>query len=254
MLNTAIEAVRIGEKIVMKYFNQEKNIKHKGTFDLVTQADIECENAIVDFLKTKYPTHGFIVEEGQNLDNGQEYTWVIDPIDGTTSFSHNYPMFSISVGLFKNKKPFLGVVLLPVLNELFYAEKGKNAFLNDKKINVSDKSSIEKSLLSTGFPYNRENDLDVAIKNIHNVMKYAQGLRRSGSCAIDICYVAAGKTEGYWEGNLKIVDSAAARIILTEAGGKITDFKGNEIRDNTTQIVATNTKIHDELLSLIKGE
>jgi len=255
MLETAIYAVREAEKIVMSYYNREKGIKNKGEFDLVTRADLESEKKILSILKEKFPDHGFIMEEQKNINENAEYVWVIDPIDGTTSFSHNYPMFSISVALLKNKEPILGVVSAPYLIELFYAEKGRGSFLNNKKISVSRTDSIKKSLIATGFPYkHRKQNLGY----LKNIADHVQGMRRSGSAALDVCYVAAGRLDGYWEIGLKKVDTAAAQLILEEAGGKVTDIQGNEIKEDYSKIVATNKIIHKEIVSLLnkktKGE
>jgi len=250
-LEVAIEAVKEAGKIAMTYFGKEKHTKNKGEFDLVTKADVESEKKIVKVIKNKFPGHGFILEEGQNININSEYVWVIDPIDGTTSFAHNYPMFSISIALLKNKKPIVGVVLVPYMKELFYAEKGKGAFLNNKKITVSKTTSLNKSIVSTGFPYN---DRKRILKYLARIAEVAQGIRRSGSAALDICYIAAGRTDAYYEVGLKIMDTAAAQLILKEAGGKVTDFQGKLITDKYDEIVCSNSKVHDELINLLKGE
>ena len=247
-LDIAIEAVKEAEKIVMSYYGKEKTIQNKGEFDLVTKADIESEKKIVSILQERYPEHGFIMEEQDDINENADYVWVIDPIDGTTSFSHNYPMFSISIALLKNKKPIIGVVSAPYLTELFYAEKGKGSFLNNRKINVSKTEDINKSLIATGFPYKHRKQNIVYLKRI---AEKVQGMRRSGSAALDVCYVAAGRLDGYWEIGLKKVDTAAAQLILEEAGGKVTDINGNEIKDDYSKIVATNNIIHDNLLSIL---
>jgi len=250
MKEIAFKAIKEASVIVMSYFNQEKDIKNKGEFDLVTKADIESEKKIVEIIKEKFPEHGFILEEGNNLNQGAEYVWIIDPIDGTTSFSHNYPMFSISIALFKNKEPILGVVYLPFMKELFVAEKNKGSYLNNEKITVSNTDSLKKSLIATGFPYEvRERSIAYLTK----IAKVAQGIRRSGSAAIDICYIAAGRSDAYYELGLKIMDTAAAQLILTEAGGKVTDFNGDKIKDDFSKVVASNGIVHDDLI-MVLGE
>ena len=248
-LDIAIKAVKEAENIAMKYYGKEKIIENKGEFDLVTKADYEVEKKIVEIIKNKYPNHGFILEESDNFNVNSEYIWAIDPIDGTTSFAHNYPMFSISIALFKNKEPLLGVVSVPCLKELFYAEKGKGAFLNNKKISVSKNSTLKTSIVATGFPYTGRKQI---IKYLSKLAEVAQGIRRSGSAALDICYIAAGRADAYYEIGLKIMDTAAAQLILKEAGGKITDFEGNAIVNNYERIVASNTRVHDELINLLK--
>lgn len=248
-LEIAIKAVKEAEKIVMSYYGKEKTIQNKGEFDLVTKADVEAENKIVEIIKNKFPEHGFILEESDNFNESSEYVWIIDPIDGTTSFAHNYPMFSISIALFKNKEPLLGVVFAPYMKELFHAEKGKGAFLNNKKISVSKITSLKKSIVATGFPYEERKR---TLKYLEKILEIAQGIRRSGSAAIDICYIAAGRVDAYYELGLKIMDTVAAQLILKEAGGKVTDFEGNEILDNYEKVVASNNLVHDELLNLLK--
>ena len=248
-LYVAIKAVQEAEKVVMSYYGKEKTIQNKGEFDLVTRADVESENKIVEVIKNYFPEHGFILEESDNFNESSEYVWIIDPIDGTTSFAHNYPMFSISIALFKNKEPLLGVVFAPYMKELFHAEKGKGTFLNNEKISVSKITSLKKSIVTTGFPYEERKRI---LKYLEKILEIAQGIRRSGSAAIDICYIAAGRADAYWELGLKIMDTAAAQLILKEAGGKITDFEGNEILDNYERIVASNTLVHDELINILK--
>ena len=250
-LEVAIEAVQEAEKVVMSYYGKEKTIQNKGEFDLVTKADVESENKIVDVIKNRFPEHGFILEEANNFNEESEYVWIIDPIDGTTSFAHNYPMFSISIALFKNKNLVIGVVSVPYLKEIFHAKKNGGAFLNNEKISVSKTTSLKKSIVATGFPYTERKR---TIKYLTKIAEVVQGIRRSGSAAIDICYIAAGRVEGYYELGLKIMDTAAAQLILKEAGGKITDFEGNEIIDNYEKIVASNDSVHDELINLLEGE
>ncbi|MBD3203605.1 inositol monophosphatase [Candidatus Woesearchaeota archaeon] len=251
-LKDAEKAAELAENIVMSYFNKKKIIENKGEVDLVTDADKKAEKKILEFLKIRYPDHGFILEENKNQCEGCEYIWIIDPIDGTTSFAHNYPMFSISIALYKNNKPLAGVVKVPYLNELFTAQKNKGAYLNKKKIRVSKISTLRKSLIATGFPYTRiETDMD-NLKYLSKMVKIAGGIRRSGSAAIDMCYVAAGRLDGYWELGLKIMDSAAAILIIKEAGGKVTDFSGIPIENDFSKIVASNSHIHEDLLKILK--
>lgn len=254
MLETAKCAAKEAAKIVMSFYGKKKETDHKGVVDLVTEVDIASEKKIVEIIKSKYPNHGFILEEGDDSQTDSEYIWVIDPIDGTTSFAHDYPMFSISIALFKSCKPFLGVVYVPYLDELFYAQLGIGAYLNDKKINVSKIDSLNKSLVATGFPYSRIKSNVDNLNNFSKMAKIAQGLRRSGSAAIDICYVACGRVDAYWELGLKIMDTAAAQVILKESGGKVTDYLGRNIDKDFSKVVATNSIVHDELLEVLDGE
>lgn len=250
-LESAVYAAREAEKIVMKYFDKEKKIRNKAEVDLVTNADTESEKRIVEILQKKYPTHSFLLEEADNIINSSRHKWVIDPIDGTTSFAHNYPFFSISIALFENNKPMLGVVLAPYMKELFTAQKGKGAFLNNNRIKVSTVRKVKQSLISTGFPYERVSGGKDNMDYLKKIIKTAGGIRRSGSAALDVCYVAAGRVDGYWEIGLKMVDTAAAQLILTEAGGKVTRLNGNPIIDDYSVVVASNSIIHDELLRIL---
>ncbi len=252
-LNDAIAAIKAAEKVVMSYYNKEKGIKQKQTdIDLVTKADVESEKKIVEFLRKRYPEHGFILEEEDRINKDAEYQWIIDPIDGTSSFAHNYPMFSICIALYRNMSPIVGVVYAPYMKELFYAQTGKGAFLNRKHIKVSGIKTLRAALIGTGFPYSRLiSDID-NLNYFNKVAKKAGELRRSGSAAIDICYVACGRLDGYWEIGLKIMDSAAALLVLKEAGGKATDLHGNEVKEDFSNIVASNGIIHDELLRTLR--
>ncbi|MBN2368772.1 inositol monophosphatase [Candidatus Woesearchaeota archaeon] len=251
-LDTAIKAAKEAGNVVMSYFEKEKSIRLKGRFDLVTKADVESEKKILEVLKSKYPNHSFIMEEAENIENDSEFKWIIDPIDGTTSFAHNYPFFSISIALYRNNEPFLGVVLAPYMKELFYAVIGNGAFLNKKKINVSKTDKLEDSLVTTGFPYDRDTSQQNNLKELSRAVKVVQGIRRSGSAALDLCYVAAGRIDGYWEFKLKTMDTAAGQVILREAGGRVSDFEGKEIKEDFSTIVATNNLIHDKLLKTLK--
>jgi myo-inositol-1(or 4)-monophosphatase len=252
-LDTAMHAAKEAEKIVMSYFEKEKGISNKGPVDLVTKADIESEKMILEIIKKKYPSHKFIMEESGSIQSSSDYTWVIDPIDGTTSFAHNYPFFSISIALMKNNEPILGVVNAPYMKEIFHAVNDKGSFLNNSRISVSKIPQMKDCLLATGFPYDRMTGGEDNLNYLSRVIKKVHDLRRSGSAAMDICYVACGRLDGYWEIGLKIMDTAAARIILKEAGGKITDLEGKEITNDFTRIVASNCLIHDELIRTLEG-
>jgi myo-inositol-1(or 4)-monophosphatase len=245
-LETAKTAASEAGKIAMKYLGEEKEISYKGEVNLVTKADIEAENKIVQIIKDKFPNDSFILEESDNI-KGKKHTWIIDPIDGTTSFAHNYPMFSISIALYKDNNPVLGVVYIPYLKEMFHAINEKGAYLNDKQIAVSKTSELKKSLIATGFPYERKTGFD-NMNYLRKVIRDVQGIRRSGSAALDICYVACGRLDGYWEAGLKIMDTAAALVIVKEAGGKFTNLKGNFIKEDYSEIIASNSSIHEKLI------
>ncbi|NTV22745.1 MAG: inositol monophosphatase [Nanoarchaeota archaeon] len=250
-LDAALKASEGAKRIVMSYYNKEKSIRWKGEIDPVTNADIASEKYIVKKLKSYFPDHSFVTEEEGLLNTGSEYRWIIDPIDGTTSFSHNFPLFSISIALYKKDKPMVGVVNVPYLREVFSAEAGKGAFLNGEKIHVSGIDTMQKALVSTGFPYSRlSSDVD-NLKYFNKMAKKVGEIRRTGSAAIDTCYVACGRFDAYWELGLKVMDTAAGLLILTEAGGRFTDFSGKDTAD-FSQIVASNSILHKQMLDILK--
>ncbi len=241
-----------GEILKEGYLNTQKDINLKGKKDLVTEYDIKIEN----FLKDKFSKfgYGFIAEESlykENLNN----TFIIDPIDGTTNFAHQIPHTAISVALYIDKRPKYAFVYNPVLGEFFTAIKGEGAYLNGEKIEVSKNDYFQRALIATGFPYSsaeNENDLNWVINKLHKILPRCQDIRRLGSAALDLCYVACGRYEGFYEINLKPWDVAAGMLILEEAGGCVSDIDGcgyDFFEDKC--IIGTNSKIHDKLLQLL---
>lgn len=231
----------------------EKKIEYKGDVNLVTAADKASEEFIVTQLKEIFPQDSILAEEGNSVENDSSYTWIIDPIDGTTSFAHGYPMFAVSIGLInQDKKPVLGLVYNPFFDELFHAVQNYGAFLNNRPIYVSQIKSLNQSLLATGFPYNRREIMDLLMKRLAHVLHHVHDIRRGGSAALDICYVAAGRLEGYFEQGLQPWDVAAALVILQEAGGQSSLFDGSPIDIFVPQIIATNSFIHQELVQLLQ--
>lgn len=248
-LNTAIFAARESAKILLSYIGKEKNIDYKGKINLVTDIDRKSEENIIQIIRERYPSHEIIAEESKPDSARAEYTWYIDPLDGTTNYSHDYPIFSVSIALEIDHQLRVGVVLDPMRNELFHAVKGKGAFLNNKKISVSRTPLLKRSLLATGFPYTIT---ERSIKLFNHFLSKAQAVRRAGSAALDLCYLAAGRVDGFWELDLKPWDMAAGKIILKEAGGNITNFKGGEhslFDDNT---LSSNRLIHKEMMNEIE--
>ena len=224
-------------------------VTKKSPKDLVTEADVAVENFIVARIAKHFPTHSILGEEsGQH--EGDRYRWVIDPIDGTTSFVHEQPFYSVSIALEKDGQTILGAVNVPVLGELFEAEKGSGAYLNGKPIHVSSESKMINSVLATGFACMRSDLEHDNLPYFNNIVRKVTGIRRYGSAAVDLAYVACGRLEGFWELNLNIYDVAAGILILTEAGGRISDFS-NGTENFYGQIVATNGHVHDQLLSLL---
>ena len=215
--------------------------------DIVTTADNECESYIKEFIKSHYPSHSILSEESGETQGIATYRWVIDPIDGTTNFFSGIPLWGISIGVELNGETVIGVVYLPATDELFYAEKGKGAFLNGKRIHVSDQSKLSRSVISTGFPVDKDSNPDNNLDNLAAVLPLVRDIRRLGAATADICYTAAGFLGGYWELNLHEWDVNAGLLILTEAGGKSTRFRD----DRNISIVCGSPEIHDQLLPLL---
>lgn len=222
--------------------------------DLVTEADLAAEKAIINVIKESFPEHFILSEEAGEIIMDSEYKWFIDPIDGTVNFANGIPLCCVSVGLEKAGEMILGAVYNPIMNEFFFAQKGFGAFLNDKKIQVSDKSDVATSCLVTGFPYNYLDMANGPIEVFERLIRKGIPVRRLGSAAIDLCWVAAGRFDGFYEHKLQAWDSAAGSLIVTEAGGTVSDYDGNPYSPFTYQVLATNGKIHEELKNLINDK
>jgi len=233
-----------------QHFDVEK-VEHKGFNDLVSYVDKEAERMIVEKLSPILPEAGFITEEGTNSTLGELYNWVIDPLDGTTNFIHGIPNFSVSIALMEGDQVILGVVYEVNRHECFYAQKGGGAFCNDTRIKVSEAPDLSAALIATGFPYYNFELIDRYLNSMKSLMQKTHGLRRLGSAAVDLCYVAAGRTEGFFEYNLNSYDVAAGAIIVSEAGGTVTDFAGGSDFVFGRKIVASNGKIHSEFLAVL---
>ena len=216
--------------------------------DLVTDIDKESERRITEFLEEVFPEHSILAEEGTRKDKQSEYMWIIDPLDGTVNYAHGFPIFAISMALHKNDEFVFGAVYLPKLDELFWAEKGKGAYLNQRRIHVSDCESLEKALLATGFPYVRSGPYD-NLQFFDHFYHITRGLRRPGSAAFDMACVAAGSVVGFWEFNLKPWDVAAAAGIIIEAGGKVLDLSSEEAG---TAVVAGNEKMVSQIYAELR--
>jgi len=252
MINKIIEIVYKTKDIILNEYNKVK-IDEKNKFDYVTNVDLSVSNFLKDILEREYPNYQFMDEENNNkiLDFSKP-TWILDPIDGTTNLIHNLNHSAVSLALVQNNQVLIGVVYNPFLDEMYYAEKNKGAFLNGKQIKVSDAQDLEHSLIFIGTnPYNRTN-INERFKMFAKLFSKCQDLRRFGSAALDFCYVARGSVEGFFENNLKPWDMSAGVLILEEAGGKITDCFGNKIDvTKNSDIVATNGKIHEEILNVL---
>lgn len=227
----------------------------KGRANLVTQADVACQKAVLKIIQKNFPSHDFLAEEDGLKNTGSDWKWVIDPIDGTTNFAHGMPHFSTSIALAYKNDIVLGGVYDASADELFLARKGKGATLNGKKIRVSHTDKLENALLVTGFPYVRETRMDQLLAAFKQFILSCHDIRRLGSAALDLCWVAAGRFDGYWEDCLNPWDVSAGKLILEEAGGKVTDYAARPWKKLDTfgrQILATNSKIHREMFDIIK--
>ncbi len=227
------------------------DVQYKGKNDLVSYVDTEAEKQIVARLSKLFPEAGFITEEKTIDKTGEEYNWIIDPLDGTTNFIHGLPIYSTCIGLMKGKDVLLGVVYEVNKDECFYAIKGGGAFCNGASIKVTEASKIDESLFATGFPYHNFEKIDQYLAIINGLMKNAHGIRRMGSAAVDLAYVACGRYEGYFEYNLNPWDVAAGTLIVQEAGGTVTDFSGGDNFTFGRELVAGGP-VHQELLALVK--
>jgi len=241
-------------KILMQHIDEPYHITIKPGLrqhDLVTDIDNRCEDFIVECLMKEFPEHGILAEEHTKHNLDADYQWILDPLDGTTNYIHKNPLFAISIALMKNSKPILGLVYNPYYNEMFFAETDNGAFLNDKKISVSKVPTLEESVLVTGFACRRQFPGSANIHIFSDLLDIVQGLRRLGSAALDLAYIASGRCDGFWEFNLNAWDVAAGALIVEEAGGHVTSFDSDDAYITKRQILATNGKIHTELLDQI---
>lgn len=250
--STLLKAVTEAGKVLQQYFQKEFVITHKeGINNLVTEADHAAEKVIIDIIKKDYPDHFILSEEVGEIKMDSSYKWIIDPIDGTVNFANGIPICCVSIALEYNEEMILGAVYNPFLQELFFAEKNKGATLNNKKIAVTNKTTVEKSILVTGFPYTYLDMENGPLQIFERFIKKGIPVRRLGSAAIDLCWVAAGRFDGFYEHKLQAWDSAAGFLIVEEAGGKVTDFTGKKYSPYQPYLLATNGKIHEEMLKII---
>jgi myo-inositol-1(or 4)-monophosphatase len=252
--DTAGEAAREAGNILLDLLGKDPGTRKKGDIDLVTDADIRSEETIARIIRHSFPHDRILAEESGESGHRGERVWIIDPLDGTTNFSHSFPFFAVSIGLEVQGELVLGVVFNPVLKERYEAIRGTGAYLNGKRIFVSSITTLEDSLLATGFPYTIHEDPERALRNFRKMITRAQGIRRPGAAALDLCLVAAGVFDGFWEEGLKPWDSAAGAIILEEAGGRLTTYDGNPFAPYEETIVASNSLIHDLMLSALRDQ
>ena len=253
-LEIAMTAAKKAGKIIKKNFHKKKDVSYKGKINLVTDIDKKAEEAIIQIIKKSYPDHNILTEESEHSYNpDQEFCWVIDPLDGTTNYIHEFPFVSVSIALQKNQESILGIVYNPIFEELFYSEIGKGSFRNGIKISVSKTSDMDKAFLATGFPYDMYNEKRNNIRNLTKVIRGCRGIRRAGSAAIDLCYVASGIFDGFWELELMPWDTAAGLLIVEQAGGIVTKLNGTKFSIFDKDIVSTNGHIHNKLLNILNN-
>jgi myo-inositol-1(or 4)-monophosphatase len=253
--NTLIEASRAGAAEIVRFFNKEFKITNKeGINNPVTEADHASEKAIMAVIKANFPDHYILSEEAGKIVQDSNYKWIIDPIDGTINFAHGIPLNCVSIAVEHEGEIIMGAVYNPHLNELFFAEKGEGSTLNGSPISVSAEDDAVKACLVTGFPYTYLDMPNGPLEVFERFIRKGVPVRRLGSAAIDLCWVAAGRFDGFYEHKLEAWDSAAGFIIVEEAGGKVTDFTGGKFSPYQHRILATNGKIHDQMLKVINKE
>ena len=252
-LATAIEAVVRAGQLQIAKFGTGVRVQKKGAIDLVTEVDLEVERMFRALVAERFPDHDVLAEEMDVASRGARHRWVFDPLDGTTNFAHGVPIFCASLALEIDGRAVVAAVYDPNRKELFTAEAGVGSWLNGARLQASATNTVLESMLVTGFPYNIHHEADAFLNVFGRVLKQARAVRRLGSAAIDICWVAAGRMDGFWEASLKPWDTRAAALILEEAGGKVTAMDGTEWIPDRGDILATNGLIHDEVLGILKA-
>jgi myo-inositol-1(or 4)-monophosphatase len=252
LLEFTVHCARESGRIQRRYYEKYFAIHHKGEINLVTDVDFACQKRIIELIHKEFPKDNIISEEQLNRFDGKTNRWIIDPLDGTTNYAHGYPFFCTSIAYEVQGDILLGVVYNPIFKELFVAQKGQGAYLNGKKIQVSATADLKKSLLSTGFPYdlatNKKNNIDHFV----NFLYLAQAVRRDGSAALNLCYTACGRFDGFWEMKLNPWDMAAGVLIVEEAGGHVTNLTGRKFTIYKDNIIASNGLIHRAIVKALK--
>lgn len=252
-LEVALEAARQAGGIQLEGMGREIEKKYKGPSDIVTEIDLACEKAVIETIGAAFPDDSFLAEEGGETRPGSDRQWIVDPLDGTTNYAHRFPRFCVSIALAVEGKVMVGVVRDAAGGETFRAVRGGGAFLNDKPIRASETPTVEESLICTGFSYDKgktlEHDLAIYLK----VLPRAQSMRRTGSAALDLCDVAAGRLDAFWEHNLNAWDIAAGSLIIEEAGGRWSGLRGEQVGLDKREFLCTNGRIHNELVGIMAG-
>jgi len=250
-LAVAKKAAKQAGKLLMSHFGNLKDVRYKSLRDPVSEADRASEALIAGVIKEAFPSHGFLAEENTSWEGVTGGRWIVDPLDGTVNFAHNYPCFCVSIAFEQDGEVMLGVVYDPVGKELFHAVKGGGAYLNNRPIHVSGTRKLIRSLVVTGFPYDTHVNPGNIFIGFERMSKATQGVRRDGSAALDLCYLAAGRLDGFWELRLKPWDTAAGVLIVREAGGRVTDFSGRPFSLDMQEMLASNGKMHAEMMGVL---
>lgn len=248
---TGIRAARQAGEVLNSYRGAQLNIRKKGAIDLVTEADMASEKVILDTIRSAYPDHTVLAEESGLTAGDAGCQWIVDPLDGTTNFAHRLDLYAVSIAFALDGDVVAGVVFNPASGELFAAVKNKGATLNDQTIQVSQTESLADSLIVTGFPYNTREMIGALMARFSQCLAAAQGIRRLGAAALDLCYLACGRFDGFWEQNLKPWDTAAGMLIAREAGARVTDFSNTAFQPDMKELLATNGHVHAEMLTLL---
>ena len=242
-----LEAAMEAGALMKSKISSRGGFSEKSEISIVTETDLACEKLILSKILGTFPTHSILSEESPAKE-GSHHRWIIDPIDGTTNFAHTFPASCVSIGYEEEGEPVMGAIYDPFRDEMFFAAKGAGAFLNGKRIFVSQVKTLSHSLLATGFPYDRKEKADIYLAMIKTFLLLTHDIRRVGAAALDLCYVACGRFDGYWEANIEAWDKAAGRLLVTEAGGRVSDYSGTPMTLAGRQNLATNGLIHDAML------
>ena len=248
-LETSVEIAREAGALLAKYFERRVTFQLKGEHDLVTEADRASEQLVVERLRAHFPSHSIVAEEGGGHTGKSEYCWYVDPLDGTTNFAHGFPMYNVTMALEQSGELIAGVIFDPERNEMFTAERGSGAYLNNRRIRVSKVSKIEDTLVATGFPSQKRHQ-NVNVHFYYQLAMVTHGVRRAGSAALDLAYVASGRLDGFWEFGLNPWDMAAGILLITEAGGKCSDMQGGPVTLRGPHLLADNGLVHQQILDL----
>lgn len=248
----ATEAALEAGELLVKNLNRIRQVDRKGAVNLVTDIDRKSERLIHKIIGSRFPRHSFLAEEQIREKTSSDYLWTIDPLDGTTNYAHRFPVFCVNIALLRKSEIIMGLTYNPMLNEMFYVERSAGAFLNHQRINVSKTADLNDSLLATGFPYDLRESEDNNLDYFTSFVLKAQAVRRAGSAALDLAYTACGRFDGFWEFKLGAWDIAAGCLLVQEAGGRVTNLRGGEVDLFTGEVLASNGKIHNQMLRVLR--